>query len=274
MTPPLMLDPVQVAPRTTLLGSWMPVPGFGLLPCNAYLIEAAQPVLVDTGFAGVGDAFMAALEQAIDLDDLRWIWVTHMDADHIGNLPAVLARAPKARVVTNYLGMGKMGLLGLPQERAWLINPGQRLDVGDRELLALAPPTYDAPETTGLFDTRSRALFCVDSFGTVQSTVTERAEQIDPEELQKGMALWTSIDAPWLRHVDADALRQTLRRVEDLRPEVVLGSHLQPARGITQQLAQALMNARQAPAFVGPDQRALEQMMAQAAAPVAEPAYL
>jgi glyoxylase-like metal-dependent hydrolase (beta-lactamase superfamily II) len=75
----------------------------------------------------------------IDPADLRWIWITHMDFDHIGNLAAVLELAPQARVVTNYLGMGKMGLIGLPQDRAWLLNPGQSLDVGDRRLHALRP---------------------------------------------------------------------------------------------------------------------------------------
>lgn len=262
MTPPLMLDPVKLAHDTTLLGSWMPVPGYGLLPCNAYLLKSRQPMLIDTGFAGVGEAFLAALEREIDPSDLRWLWITHMDADHIGNLRAVLDRAPQARVVTNYLGMGKMGLLGLPQERAYLINPGQRLDLGDRELIAIAPPTFDAPETMGLFDTRTRAFFCVDSFGTVQPHVTERAEQIDATTLREGMALWTSIDAPWLRLLDKGALTRTLQRVLDLNASTVLGSHLQPATGITDELAQALMDASHAAPFVGPDQQALERMMA------------
>ena len=33
-------------------------------------------------------------------------WLSHTDADHIGNLVAVLERAPRAQVVTNFLGMG------------------------------------------------------------------------------------------------------------------------------------------------------------------------
>ncbi len=32
------------------------------------------------------------------------------------------------------------------------MDHGQRLDLGDRELVLLKPPTYDAPETTGFFD--------------------------------------------------------------------------------------------------------------------------
>jgi hypothetical protein len=43
---------------------------------------------------------------------------------------------------------------------------------------------------------------------------------------------------------------------------VVLGSHLPPAQGEFDRLLHALDGAADAPAFVGPDQQALEQMMA------------
>lgn len=269
MQAPLMLEPRLVADETWLLGSWMPVPGLGVLPGNAYLIRSRQPVLVDTGLAALQQDFLAALEQLIDPAELRWVWITHMDADHIGNLRVVLERAPHARVVTTYLGMGKMGLLDLPQSRAYLLNPGQSLDVGDRSLTALVPPSFDAPETTGLFDQRSRALFCADSFGTVQQTPVEDARQIDVQVLRDGMRLWTSVDAPWLQMADRSLLRAALDRVAILHPEVILGSHLQPARGLTDRLLHNLAEAADAPAFVGPDQAALESMMAAMTTPAA-----
>jgi ribonuclease BN (tRNA processing enzyme) len=262
MQAPQLFEPRLVTHRTWLIGSWMPVPGLGVLPANAYLIRAAQPVLVDTGLAALRNDFIAALERLIDPADLRWIWITHMDADHIGNLAAVLERAPNARVVTTYLGMGKMGLLGLPQERAYLLNPGQVLDVGDHGLTALVPPTFDAPETTGLFDRRTRALFCADSFGAVQQRIVDHAQQVDAGALRDGMRLWTSVDAPWLHLADRERLRARLEQLRDLHPEVVFGSHLQPARGITGRLLQCLADAVDAPAFVGPDQAAIEAMMA------------
>lgn len=74
----------------------MPLPGLGLLPVNAYLIHARQPVLVDTGLAALGDDFLHSLRGLIDPAALRWIWITHCDADHIGNLRSVLDQAPRA----------------------------------------------------------------------------------------------------------------------------------------------------------------------------------
>ena len=169
-------EAARIIEDTHRLTAYAPLPGLGLLPVNAFVIRAKEPVLIDTGLAAQRESFMQALSGVIDPADLRWIWVTHMDADHIGNLQAVLDAAPEARLVTTYLGMGKAGLLGLPLERCHLLNPGQSLQVGDRELLAVKPPVFDAPETTGLLDRRSGTLFSSDSFGALLQEAAEDAE--------------------------------------------------------------------------------------------------
>lgn len=166
----------RAANSATLIGNHLAVPGLGVLACNAFVIHAREPVLVDTGVAAGRDSFLAALRQTLDPAELRWIWITHMDQDYIGNLADVLALAPRARVVTNFLGMAKMGLLGLPAERAYLVNPGQALDAGDRRLLALRPPVFDAPETMALFDARTRVLYSADAFGAVLERPIAAAE--------------------------------------------------------------------------------------------------
>lgn len=261
MNNPTMFETRRVAPDTDVLCAYMPVPGYGILPVNAYVIHGPQPVLVDTGLAALREPFLAALSGVIDPAALRWIWITHMDADHVGNLQAVLDRAPEARVVTTYLGMGKMGLLGLPVERAWLLNPGQYLDTGRGRLKAVVPPIFDAPETTGLYDTRSRALFSADCFGALMAEPAEIASAMTPATLRDGMVTWATVDAPWLSLVDGGRLESVLDGVRRLEPEVILGSHLPPARGITGALLDNLDTARTAPRFEGPDQAALENAM-------------
>jgi flavorubredoxin len=256
-----MLEPRPVADQTWLLPFSIPIPGLGVLPGNAFVIRSREPVLVDTGIAALREDFLAALPQVIDPAELRWIYITHMDLDHVGNLAVVLERAPRARVVTTFVGMAKMGLLGLPQERAHLVNPGQALDVGDRRLHVLRPPTFDAPETTGFFDERSRALFSADSFGAVQPELADDAQQIDPSALREGMHLWSSIDAPWLALADRARLGAALDRVRALQPDIVLSSHLQPARGMIDRLIAGVADTAGLTPFVGPDQLALEEMM-------------
>ncbi|AZQ68404.1 MBL fold metallo-hydrolase [Silicimonas algicola] len=89
MTP--ITEPVQqhaqpVTDAWTALPSWLPVPGLGALPINAFLLKGREPVLVDTGLGALSDAMIEHLGAEIDPEDLRWIWLSHTDADHIGNL--------------------------------------------------------------------------------------------------------------------------------------------------------------------------------------------
>ncbi|WP_375055329.1 MBL fold metallo-hydrolase [Zobellella sp. DQSA1] len=252
----------RVAADTELLGGHIPVPGFGILPVNSYLIRATQPVLVDTGLSHQREGFMAALRASLDISRLRWVWLTHADPDHMGNLASVLAEAPEARVVTTFIGMGKLMMHGLPAERMHLLNPGQRLDVGDRQLLAVQPPVFDAPETLGLYDPRSLTLFSSDCFGTLLPGPADSTEELTAKSLRQGLHTWSAIDSPWLRLYDADRLNARLGELAQLGAETVLGSHLPPAPGMLGELVQLLAAAMTAPPVPSPDQAALEAMLA------------
>lgn len=259
---PATFDSRRIAADTFALRSYAPLPGFGVIPVNQHLIRAREPVLVDTGMAALHEGFLRELRQLIDPAELRWIWLTHMDADHVGNLRAVLAEAPRARVVTNFLGLGKMNLQQLPLDRVHLLNPGQVLDAGDRHLVALQPPCYDAPETMGLFDTRTRQLFSSDCFGALLAEPAERVQDLTPAALREGIVGWSAIDAPWLRRMPAAHLALGIAMLRDFAPEGIQSSHLPSANGQCDALFECLMAARDALPFVGPDQAMFERMMA------------
>lgn len=261
MNEPAMLDSIRSAPDTVSLVSYIPIPGYGVLPVNAFVIKAKEPVLVDTGMASVRADFMRKLEAVINPNDLRWIWLTHIDMDHIGNLEAVLEVAPNARIVSSFIGMAKLGLYGLPLDRVFLLNPGQHINTGDRQLLAIKPPTYDAPETTALFDNKSSTFFSADCFGAILEQPVNSAADISARAIRDGSHLWSSIDAPWLRFVDPGKFGNTLSAIEKLNSNTILSSHLPPAENMSGTLLDILAGATQTPAFVGPDQQALEKMM-------------
>ena len=69
----------------------------------------------------------------------------------------------------------------IPMDRVYFLNPGESIDVGDRLLTAVKPPTFDNPATTGLYDGKSRAYFSSDSFGAVVNIGT--GVQASTEEL-------------------------------------------------------------------------------------------
>ncbi len=263
MDKPIMLESRSVAPDTEAIISYAPIPGYGILPVNAFLINGEQPILVDTGLASLSDAFMQNLRSLIPLEDIRWLWLTHTDADHVGSIRQILSEASNARLVTTFLGIGKLGLqqIQAPMERVYLLNPGQSLDVGDRSLTAVKPPTFDAPETTGFYDTKTQVLFSADCFGALMKEPAYSASDIAPSDLRDNLTTWATIDAPWLHVVDEAKFGKSLDVVRKFDPKVILSSHLPPATGMTEILLEHLASVYSAPPFVGPDQAALEQMM-------------
>jgi glyoxylase-like metal-dependent hydrolase (beta-lactamase superfamily II) len=257
-----MIGAHHVAPDTISLSSYFPLPGLGILPVNAFVIKAAEPVLVDTGLSALREPFLEALKRTIDPEALRWIWLSHMDADHLGNLEQVLALAPNARVVTNFLGMGKMMLRHFDVSRVHLLEPGAEIDAGDRTLVPLKPAYYDAPETVGFFDSKSRVLFSADAFGALLQEPQDEAAAIAPQALDDGIITWTAIDAPWLGMVDRLAFGRVLAGIERLDPAAIISGHLPVARGITRELVACLDLALAAGKIDGPDHAAIDRLMA------------
>jgi hypothetical protein len=258
-----MVNSYKAAPDIDVLTSHFPIPGYGLVPINAFVIKGAEPVLVDTGPVVHSGEFMPALRSVIDPTDLRWIWLTHTDFDHIGSLHQLLAGNPHLRVITTFLGVGIMSLSApLPLDRVHLVNPGEKIKLGDRTLTAVKPPTFDNPCTTGFYDDMSGVFFSADCFGALLSAIPENAGDLSDKDLREGQILWATADSPWLHKVDRGAFARELDGVRKMAPNMVLSSHLPAARGdMTERLLASLAAAPTAQPFVGPDQAALQQML-------------
>jgi hypothetical protein len=242
------------------------IPNIGSIPINAFVLHGESPVLVDTGPIVESDNFMAALRTVIDPADLEWIWLSHPDFDHVGSVHRLLAENPRVRVITSFLTVGILGLFDpLPMDRVYLINAGQSISLGDRTLTAIKPPTYDNPVTLGFHDDRTGALFSADCFGAVLDEVPLTAADVPAAALRQGQILWTAADSSWIHRVDAKLFAEDLDVVRAMEPAMIFSAHLPPAPGgMTEQLLDALAAVPNADPFIGPDQAALELLLAQA----------
>ena len=260
-----MISSYKAARDIDVLTSNVPLPGFGLVPVNAFVLHGSEPVLVDTGTVIESEEFLLAVRTIIDPADLKWIWLTHTDFDHIGTLHRLLTENPQLRVITTFLGVGIMGLFDpLPLDRVYLVNPGQKITVGDRILTAVKPPAFDNPCTLGFHDDKSGAFFSSDCFGALLSAVPENAADLTDSELREGQVFWATVDSPWLHKVDSAVLAKELDNIRQMEPTMVLSSHLPAAPGdMTERLLASLAAVPTAQPFMGPDQAALEQMLAQ-----------
>lgn len=238
---PTFLAPLEIAPDVYALRGLLPVFDLGVLPINSFLIRGEEPLLVDTGAPPFREAFIESLRTLIDPRDLRWVWISHADRDHTGNLQAVLDLAPQARLVTSFLSAGKLQFGGTDVRDPKIIGPGEAIVLGDLNLQVLRPPYYDAPETVGFFEKTRRLLYGVDLFGALVESVSI-TEPLDAGTLRRGMLAWAEVDAPILGMLDEARLREIVQRLEALEPKVLLAAHAPEAQPSIAKLGGLLMD--------------------------------
>ena len=90
------------------LSTFHDLPGIGVLTINSFVLQAEQPLIVDTGTNNDSDTMLEAISDALDGRRPRWLWLTHTDADHIGSVAPLLATFDELTIVTTYTGLVKL----------------------------------------------------------------------------------------------------------------------------------------------------------------------
>jgi flavorubredoxin len=240
-------------------------PGFGLLVVNSYLIRAAEPILIDTGMPIVRQEFLDSLWSLIDPGDLHWILLTHDDGDHTGALLDVMAAAPQARVVTQFVGMARLETCShLPCDRFEIRNAGDTLTIAGRQLSILRPPLFDSPATSAYFDHGSGVLFCADSFGAIIPALAEDVAEVPEAAYQEGFSIFNRLNHPWFSLLDQRKFDEAIDGIRRLQPSAIGSCHSPLAKG---RQVEAHLQAMSAIPSHGPlalpDQAALDGILAQ-----------
>lgn len=265
MHQPHVGEPFAVLPDTYAVPSYWPVPGLGSIAMNAFVVRAEQPVLVDTGTGVLADDFVDALATVVDPASLRWIWLTHEDRDHTGALARLLDAAPRATVLGTFMTFGRFSPDGpLPPERTRIVNPGDRVHVGDRVLQAVRPPLFDSPGTLGFVDGSTGAYVSSDAFGAPlpgDLSAARDADEIDPATLRDAQVAWATTDSPWVTSVAAEPLERAVDSVRRLQPSALLSTHLPPVHRRVEDSLGAILAARTAEPTPGPTQEQIEMLL-------------
>ncbi|MGC9543195.1 MBL fold metallo-hydrolase [Streptomyces sp. UG1] len=241
-----LLEPYRIAEETFVIPWALEAPPVGHFPMNSMVIRGAEPVLVDTGAPAVRSQWLEAAWSVVDPLDVRWIFLTHDDRDHAGNLLAALAECPNATLLTTWFSIGRMAEeWETPVNRCRFMIDGDTVDVGDRTLVAKRPPLYDNPTTRALFDTKTNVLWAVDTFATNVPTPLPEIAGLSADEFRDGQFFGGRLVSPWVALLDGQKFRAVVDGFQRLDAEVVAGCHTPVLR--RPRIAEAFELLRQLP---------------------------
>jgi len=219
--------PLEIAPDTFVIRAVHSAPNMST-NLNSMLILAKEPVVVDTGMVINREQWFEDLFSLVHPDEVRWIYVTHDDCDHTGNLVEALERCPRAMVVTNRAASWRTSAaFGIPEERIRTVANGETFSLGDRSFLAFRPPVFDSPYTLGLFDPRTRVYYASDAFCTpMPPSPVDRVDEISALMWAEGMAKYHQFSlCPWISIVDQDKFGVEVNKLAALGIKVIVGAH-------------------------------------------------
>jgi flavorubredoxin len=220
-------DPLRVAESTYLI---RPLVSGGVVPLamhvSSLVIQGAEPVIVDTGAALFRDEWVEQVFGLVEPADVRWIFLSHDDADHNGNLALALEMCPDALLVTSWQASLHMATdLRLPPERQLWIEDGGTLEIADRRLVAVRPPTFDCPSTRGLLDTSTGLYWASDAFGTPVTAAVDHVDELPADLVEDWSTAYSSLLSPWHTIVDPIRFGWWVDRVAELHPTTITSAH-------------------------------------------------
>ena len=158
---------------------------------NSMVIRGKEPVIVDTGTPANREQWLKDAFSLVEPEDVRWVFLSHDDVDHSGNLEEVMSACPNAQLVCSWAMIERhTNCFDFPLDRCRWVMHEESFDVGDRTLHALRPPLYDSPTTRGLFDSSTGVYWSVDTFATPLPDPHVGVADLDPEFWDFGMTLF------------------------------------------------------------------------------------
>jgi len=220
--------------------------------CTVYLVMDDKTALVEVGFSvQTPDILEAVGKLGYDIRKLSYIIPTHVHPDHAGAAGLLARQLPQTKVVTHSravkvladssilerLMQGFKQVFGddaqerfgemhpIAEERFLLVEDGDSIPLGERELKAIHTPGHD-PNHLCFLDTKSKGLFCGDALGGYFSEVEVTIPSIAPGS-------------------DPFLILQSIDKLRELDPAILFFSHGGTTREVAKIMRMFADNARQ-----------------------------
>ncbi len=170
---------------------------------NSYLIRDEKTVLIDTIWAPYAKEFVKNLKKEIDLQEIDYIVVNHVEIDHSGALPELLKEIPNTPIYTTK--SGAKALKGHFHED-WNfveVKTGDKLNLGEKNLTFIEARMLHWPDTMFCYLDKENILFSNDAFGQHYASEHLFNDLVDQAELyQEALKYYANILTPFSKLVE------------------------------------------------------------------------
>ena len=135
---------------------------------NSYLVKGEKSALIDLSYDGASakEQISAQLKEAgVDLATVDYLVLNHLEPDHTGTLPELLAINPGIEIICTEKA-AKLVAAFYGEARVRTVKTGDKLDLGAGKVLSfLEIPNVHWPETMATYEESQKVLFSCDAFG-------------------------------------------------------------------------------------------------------------
>ncbi len=135
---------------------------------NSYLLKTNEGVIIfDTVKEEFQEEFFKKIESICRYDEIRYIIMHHLEPDHSGALPQLVAKAPTAKVFISPMARPMLKSIAktddLILENVWT---NKEIQLGGKTIRFLSTPNLHWPETMSSYIVEDKTLFSGDVFGS------------------------------------------------------------------------------------------------------------
>lgn len=225
----------EIAPGIYRINTPVQTPG-GPFSFNQYLVADDEPLLFHSGQRAMFPLVREAIERVLPVERLRYVGLSHFEADECGALNQFLAAAPRAEAICSQVA-AMVSVNDYAERPPRALADGETLELGRHRLRWLDTPHMPHAWECGLMiDDATRTFFCGDLFtqgGGGEVALTE-SDILGPSE---------AFRAPLDYFAHSPQTGATLERLAALEPGTLACMHGSAWRGDGAALLRALGTA-------------------------------
>lgn len=132
---------------------------------NSYLINDEKKALIDLTKSFKGDEYFAHVEEIIDVSQIDYIVINHMEPDHTGLLRIIRKISPEVTFIGTAKTKKMLEDFYSIKDNVQVVNDGDILSLGKRNIQFFVTPFLHWPETMMTYEQSDQILFSCDAFG-------------------------------------------------------------------------------------------------------------